>query len=180
MDDFILMKQESTPSYNFAVTIDDMAMEITHVIRGADHVSNTPKQIMLFEALGRSAPQYAHHSLLVGEDKKPLSKRHGATKVKDFREIGNTARGASQLPWDLGRNVKREIMNMDELTKTFSLISFSRTDSVFDMEKLYWFNKEYMKQYTYRHPSHTSCLPVVKLQRSVILHSFERKCSDAQ
>ena len=88
VDDFILMKQESTPSYNFAVTIDDMAMEITHVIRGADHVSNTPKQIMLFEALGRSAPQYAHHSLLVGEDKKPLSKRHGATKVKDFRENG--------------------------------------------------------------------------------------------
>ncbi len=145
VDDFILMKQESTPSYNFAVTIDDMAMEITHVIRGADHVSNTPKQIMLFEALGRSAPQYAHHSLLVGEDKKPLSKRHGATKVKDFREIGILPEALLNYLGTVGRNVKREIMNMDELTKTFSLISFSRTDSVFDMEKLYWFNKEYMK-----------------------------------
>jgi nondiscriminating glutamyl-tRNA synthetase len=145
VDDFILMKQKSTPSYNFAVTIDDMAMEITHVIRGADHISNTPKQIMLFEALGKEAPQYGHHSLLVGEDKKPLSKRHGVTRVKDFREMGILPSALLNYLGTIGRNVKKEIMNMDELSGTFSLTSLSRADSVFDMEKLYWFNKEYMK-----------------------------------
>jgi glutamyl-tRNA synthetase len=145
VDDFILMKQESTPSYNFAVTIDDMVMEITHVIRGADHISNTPKQIMLFEALGKEAPQYAHHSLLIGEDKKPLSKRHGVTRVKDFREMGILPAALLNYLGTIGRNVKKEIMDVGELAGTFSLTSLARTDSFFDMEKLYWFNKEYMK-----------------------------------
>jgi len=146
VDDFILMKQESTPSYNFAVTIDDMVMEITHVIRGADHISNTPKQIMLFEAFDKAAPQFGHHSLLVGEDKKPLSKRHGVTRVKDFREMGILPAALLNYLGTIGRNIKKEIMDMDELAGTFSLTSLSRTDSFFDMEKLYWFNKEYMKQ----------------------------------
>ena len=145
VDDFILMKQESTPSYNFAVTIDDMSMEITHVIRGADHISNTPKQIMLFEALGKAAPQFGHHSLLVGEDKKPLSKRHGVTRVKDFREMGILPAALLNYLGTIGRNVQKEIMDMDELAGTFSLTSLSRADSIFDIEKLYWFNKEYMK-----------------------------------
>ena len=146
VDDFILMKHGSTPSYNFAATIDDMLMDITHVIRGADHVSNTPKQIMLFEAFGKTPPQYAHLSLLIGEDKKPLSKRHGATRVKDFREMGILPEALRNYLGTIGRNVKKEIMDMDELAGTFSLTSLSRTDSFFDMEKLYWFNKEYMKQ----------------------------------
>jgi nondiscriminating glutamyl-tRNA synthetase len=146
VDDFILMKQEATPSYNFAVTIDDMLMNITHVIRGADHLSNTPKQIMLFEALGRTPPHYAHLSLLVGDDKKPLSKRHGVTRVKDFREMGILPEALRNYLGTIGRNVKKEIMDMNELAETFSLTSLSRTDSFFDMEKLYWFNKEYMKQ----------------------------------
>jgi nondiscriminating glutamyl-tRNA synthetase len=123
VDDFILMKQEATPSYNFAVTIDDMLMNITHVIRGADHLSNTPKQIMLFEALGGTPPHYAHLSLLIGEDKKPLSKRHGVTRVKDFREMGILPEALRNYLGTIGRNVKKEIMDM----------------------KLYWFNKEHMK-----------------------------------
>ena len=145
VDDFILMKYGSTPSYNFAVTIDDMLMDITHVIRGADHLSNTPKQIMLFEALGRTPPQYAHLSLLIGEDKKPLSKRHGVTRVKDFREMGILPEALRNYLGTIGRSVKQEIMDTGELAGTFSLASLSRTDSFFDMEKLYWFNKEYMK-----------------------------------
>jgi glutamyl-tRNA synthetase len=145
VDDFILMKQGMTPSYNFAVTIDDMIMGITHVIRGADHISNTPKQIMLFEAFGESPPQYAHHSLLVGEDKKPLSKRHGATRIKDFREMGILPEALRNYLGTIGRNVKKEIMDMTEMSGGFSLDSLSKADSVFDMEKLYWFNKEYMK-----------------------------------
>jgi len=146
VDDFILMKQGATPSYNFAVVIDDMLMDITHVIRGADHLSNTPKQIMLFEAFVKTPPQYAHLSLLIGEDKKPLSKRHGVTRIKDFREMGILPEALRNYLGTVGRSVNKEIMNMKELAETFSLTSLSRTDSFFDMEKLYWFNKEYMKK----------------------------------
>ena len=145
VDDFILMKQGSTPSYNFAVTIDDMLMDITHVIRGTDHLSNTPKQIMLFEAFGKTPPRYGHHSLLVGEDKKPLSKRHGVTRIKDFREMGILPEALRNYLGTIGRSVNKEIMDIDELAGTFSLTSHSRADSFFDMEKLRWFNKEYMK-----------------------------------
>jgi nondiscriminating glutamyl-tRNA synthetase len=145
VDDFILMKHGSTPSYNFAATIDDLLMDITHVIRGADHVSNTPKQIMLFESLGKRPPQYAHLSLLIGEDKKPLSKRQSATRVKDFREMGILPEALRNYLGTIGRSVNKEILDMDELAGTFSLASLSRTDSFFDMEKLYWFNKEYIK-----------------------------------
>ncbi len=145
VDDFILMKQEGTPSYNFAVVIDDMLMGITHVIRGADHLSNTPKQIMLFEALNGTPPQYGHLSLLVGNDDKPLSKRHGVTSIKDFREIGILPEALRNYLCTVGRSVSKEIMDVDELITTFSLTSLSRTNSFFDMEKLYWFNKEYLK-----------------------------------
>ena len=124
VDDFILMKHGSTPSYNFAATIDDMLMDITHVIRGTDHVSNTPKQIMLFEAFGKMPPQYAHLSLLIGEDKKPLSKRQGATRVKDFREMGILPEALRNYLGTIGRSVNKEIMDMDELADTFSLIHF--------------------------------------------------------
>ncbi|MBS1238619.1 MAG: Glutamyl-tRNA synthetase, partial [Deltaproteobacteria bacterium] len=146
VDDFILMKKESTPSYNFAVVIDDMLMGITHVMRGEDHLSNTPKQIMLFEILGNEPPQYGHLSLLVGDDNKPLSKRHGVTSVKDFRETGILPEALRNYLCTVGRSVRKEIMDIDELITTFSLTSLSRTNSFFDMEKLYWFNKEYMKK----------------------------------
>ena len=127
VDDFILMKQGSTPSYNFAVTIDDMVMEITHVIRGADHISNTPKQIMLFEALGKTPPQYAHLSLLIGEDKKPLSKRHGVTRVKDFREMGILPAALLNYLGTIGRNVKKEIMDMERACRDL-FIDFALED----------------------------------------------------
>jgi len=148
VDDFILMKQEHTPSYNFAVTVDDMLMGITHVIRGADHVSNTPKQIMLFEVLGYKPPQYAHHSLLTGNDKKPLSKRHGVTNIREFRNAGVLPQALMNYVGIIGRNVKKELMDMEELINTFSLNSLSPSDSLFDMDKLLWFNKEYMRNVT--------------------------------
>jgi glutamyl/glutaminyl-tRNA synthetase len=146
VDDFILLKQELTPSYNFAAAIDDMTMEITHVIRGGDHVSNTPKQIMLFEALGKKPPRYAHHSLLVGDDRKPLSKRHGATKVGEFRDMGFLPSALINYIAILGRNVAKEVLNGEELARTFTLKSLSASDSVFDMEKLLWLNKEHMRK----------------------------------
>lgn len=146
VDDFILLKQEQVPSYNFAATIDDMTMEITHVIRGGDHISNTPKQIMLFEALGGNPPQYAHHSLLLGKDQKPLSKRHGATRVSEFRHMGILQGALVNYIGVLGRSVEGEVMDVERLCRTFTLKSLSGSDSIFDMEKLLWFNKEHMRR----------------------------------
>ncbi|MBP1747047.1 MAG: gltX [Deltaproteobacteria bacterium] len=146
VDDFILLKQELTPSYNFAAAIDDMTMGITHVIRGGDHISNTPKQIMLFEALGKKPLKYAHHSLLIGNDKKPLSKRHGATRITEFRDMGILNSALVNYIGILGRGVVKEVLNEDELARTFSLRSLSGSDSVFDMEKLLWLNKEHLRR----------------------------------
>ena len=145
VDDFILLKQSGVPSYNFAAAVDDIEMEITHVIRGADHVPNTPKQIMLIEALGKTPPQYAHHSLLLGNDRKPLSKRHGAASVRDFREMGILSAALTNYLGVLGRSVPQGILGMDELAATFSLSSFSPSDAIFDIDKLTWFNKEYLR-----------------------------------
>ena len=145
VDDFIVLRHDGTPTYNFAAVVDDMLMGITHVIRGADHISNTPKQIVLFEALGGPPPQYAHHSLLTGTDRKPLSKRHGATRVTDFRSMGILNYALTNYLCTMGRNVGKEIMSMEELAQTFSLDSLSGADNIFDMEKLLWFNREYLK-----------------------------------
>ncbi|MBA4418649.1 MAG: glutamate--tRNA ligase [Syntrophus sp. (in: bacteria)] len=146
VDDFIILKQELTPSYNFAVTVDDMLMNITHVVRGADHLSNTPKQIMLFQAFDEAPPQYAHHSLLTGDDQKPLSKRHGATQVREFREIGILSKALVNYIGIMGRKTKKEYMDETELINTFSFESLSASDSLFDMEKLFWFNREYIRK----------------------------------
>jgi glutamyl-tRNA synthetase len=146
VDDFVILKQGETPAYNFAVAVDDMLMGITHVIRGSDHVSNTPKQIMLFRAFGVEPPAYGHHPLLTGKDKKPLSKRHGATKVSEFREMGILPQALVNYLGVNGRNLKQEIMDVEELAATFSLDSLSPSDSTFDMDKLLWFNKEYMRR----------------------------------
>jgi glutamyl-tRNA synthetase len=146
VDDFVILKQELTPSYNFAAAIDDMTMGITHVIRGGDHISNTPKQIMLFEALGKKPLKYAHHSLLIGNDKKPLSKRHGATRITEFRDMGILNSALVNYIGILGRGVVKEVLNEDELARTFSLRSLSGSDSVFDMEKLLWLNKEHLRR----------------------------------
>ncbi len=145
VDDLIILRRDGTPTYNLAVVVDDMLMGITHVIRGGDHVSNTPKQIALFEALGSRPPLYAHHSLLIGADRKPLSKRHGATRVIDFRGAGIVSCALVNYLCTMGRSVATEVMDMDELVRTFSLDSVSASDNIFDMEKLLWFNREYLK-----------------------------------
>ncbi len=144
VDDFIIFRQDQTPAYNFAVVVDDMTMSITHVIRGADHLSNTPKQIMLFRSLGSEPPVYAHHSLLTGVDRQPLSKRHGATRVREFREMGILREALINYLGINGRKVEKELMGLDELAGTFTLQSFSSSDSLFDMEKLLWLNREYL------------------------------------
>lgn len=145
VDDLIILRNDGTPTYNLAVVVDDMLMGITDVIRGGDHISNTPKQIALFHAFGSPAPRYAHHSLLIGADRKPLSKRHGATRVVDFRSMGIVRDALVNYLSTMGRNVSAEIMDRDELARTFSLDSVSASDNIFDMEKLLWFNREYLK-----------------------------------
>lgn len=145
VDDLIILRQDGTPTYNLAVVVDDMLMGITHVIRGGDHISNTPKQIALFEALGGQPPHYAHHSLLIGADRKPLSKRHGATRVIDFRSMGILSGALANYLCTMGRSVAREVMDLNELIQTFSLDSLSGADNIFDMEKLLWFNREHLK-----------------------------------
>ncbi len=145
VDDLIILRHDGTPTYNLAAVVDDMLMGITHVIRGGDHISNTPKQIALFEALGSQPPRYAHHSLLIGTDKKPLSKRHGTTGVTDFRSMGIVSGALVNYLCTMGRSVGKEVMDLSELVQTFSLDSFSGADNIFDMEKLLWFNREYLK-----------------------------------
>ncbi len=146
VDDFIIVRTDGMPSYNFAASVDDQLMKITHVIRGSDHLSNTPKQIMLFLAFGFEPPAYAHHSLLIGVDKKPLSKRHGATRVAEFRAMGILPEAMVNYLAIIGRKVDREFLKTrEELMGTFTLGSFSSSDAVFDPGKLLWLNKEHLR-----------------------------------
>jgi nondiscriminating glutamyl-tRNA synthetase len=145
VDDFIIIRSDGLPSYNFAAAVDDLLMEITHVVRGADHLSNTPKQIMLFLAFGKKPPSYGHHSLFIGSDRKPLSKRHGATRVAEFRSMGILPAAMINYLGIAGRKVGKELLNRDALIKGFSLSSFAGSDTIFDLEKLLWLNKEHIR-----------------------------------
>ncbi|HUJ69660.1 MAG TPA: glutamate--tRNA ligase [Syntrophorhabdales bacterium] len=145
VDDFIIVRTDGMPAYNFAASVDDRLMKITHVIRGSDHLSNTPKQIMLFLAFGVAPPAYAHHSLLIGVDRKPLSKRHGATRVAEFRDLGILPEAMVNYLAIVGRKVDREFISPEGLAEAFTLGSFSSADAVFDPGKLLWLNKEYLR-----------------------------------
>lgn len=146
VDDFIILRNDGIPAYNFAVVIDDMLMGVTHVIRGSDHLSNTPKQIMLFETFDAEPPTYAHHGLLLGDDRKPLSKRHGASNIAELRAAGILPEAVANYLGIIGKSVKKEVLSRDELVEDFSLESFSASDQVFDYEKLLWLNKEHLRQ----------------------------------
>jgi len=180
VDDFILLKQELTPSYNFAVTVDDMLMGITHVIRGADHLSNTPKQIMLFQAFGKTPPRYAHHSLLTGTDHKPLSKRHGATQVREFRDMGILPEALANYVAIIGRNVKKEIMDQAELIDTFTVKSLSPSDSLFDMGKLLWVNKEYIRRMPVERLLDELGIPPARREEVAILRENSRTLAEVR
>jgi nondiscriminating glutamyl-tRNA synthetase len=145
VDDFILVRQDGLPSYNFAASIDDMLMGITHVIRGSDHLSNTPKQIMLCTCFDREPPAYAHHGLLTGTDRKPLSKRHGATSVADFRATGVLPEALVNHLGIVGRSFKQEFMTLEELAAEMSIESYAGSDSLFDTEKLAWLNAAHLR-----------------------------------
>jgi glutamyl-tRNA synthetase/nondiscriminating glutamyl-tRNA synthetase len=146
--DPIIVRSDGRPQYNFAVVVDDALMEITHVIRGEDHISNTPRQILLYQALGFTPPAFAHLSLVMGPDHTPLSKRHGATSVMEFRERGYLPEALlnylALIGWSPGGD--EELLPIQELARRFALENVGHSAGVFDPEKLAWMNRHYMKQ----------------------------------
>jgi nondiscriminating glutamyl-tRNA synthetase len=152
--DPVLVRSDGRPQYNFAVVIDDALMEITHVIRGEDHISNTPRQILLYQALGFTPPDFAHLSLVMGPDHTPLSKRHGATSVAEFRARGYLPEALVNYLALIGWSPRRsdesgdgndELFPMNELARRFALEDVGHSAGVFDQEKLAWMNRHYMK-----------------------------------
>lgn len=149
VSDPIILRSSGMPVYNYVVVIDDALMKITHVIRGDDHLSNTPKQVALYEALGWPVPEFAHLSTILGADRERLSKRHGATSIANFRDMGVLPEALvnylALLGWAPSGGT-REIFSREELVKEFSLERVTPSPAVFDMEKLYWLNRHYIKE----------------------------------
>ena len=145
--DFVLVRSNGRPAYNFAVVVDDALMEITHVIRGEDHISNTPRQVLLYQALGFAPPAFAHLALVMGPDHTPLSKRHGATSVAEFRARGFLPEALTNylalLGWSPGGD--QELLPIDELARRFAIEDVGHSAGIFDPEKLAWMNRHYMK-----------------------------------
>ena len=149
VSDPIIVRSSGMPVYNYVVVIDDADMKITHVIRGDDHISNTPKQVAVYEALGLPVPEFAHLSTILGPDKERLSKRHGATSVASFHEMGVLPEALMNYLALLGwapSGGDREIFSKEELIKEFSLERVNPAPAIFDFTKLYWINRHYIKQ----------------------------------
>lgn len=146
LDDFVIFRSDGTPTYNFATVVDDAAMGITHVIRGDDHLSNTPRQVMVYEALGAPVPTFAHISMILGADGKKLSKRHGATSVEEYRDAGYLPDAfvnyLALLGWSL--DGETTVIPRDVLASRFSLERISKNPATFDPKKLDWMNAEYI------------------------------------
>lgn len=147
LDDLIIARSDGAPTYNFAVVIDDADMKISHVIRGDDHINNTPRQINIYNALGRSLPDFAHVPMIVGSDGQRLSKRHGAVSILDYRDQGYLPEAMInylvRLGWSHG---DQELFSLEEMVEFFSLKSINRSSAAFDINKLNWFNQNYIRE----------------------------------
>jgi glutamyl-tRNA synthetase len=145
LDDLIIVRGDGAPTYNFCVVVDDHDMGITHVIRGGDHINNTPRQIQLYNALGYELPHFAHHPLVLGKDKAKLSKRHGATSLVSYRDLGYLPRAMmnflARIGWSHG---DQEIFTRDELIELFTLEALGKSPGVWDEDKLNWINQQYI------------------------------------
>ena len=146
LDDMVIVRTDGTPTYNFCVTIDDIDMKISHVIRGNDHLSNTPRQVLVYQALNEATPKFAHISMILGPDKKRLSKRHGADSVLEYKNQGYLPEALInylvRLGWSHG---DQEIFSKEEIIANFSLENLNRSAAIFNPEKLLWLNQEYIK-----------------------------------
>jgi glutamyl-tRNA synthetase len=147
LDDLVLLRADGIPTYNFGVVVDDLDMAMTHVIRGDDHVNNTPRQIHIFRALGNRLPEFAHVPMILGADGERLSKRHGAVSVTQYRDAGFLPEALvnylARLGWSHG---DEEFFSMRQLVEWFDLAHVSRSPARFDAEKLAWLNHEHMKK----------------------------------
>ncbi|MEK7135247.1 MAG: glutamate--tRNA ligase family protein [Patescibacteria group bacterium] len=147
LHDFVIAKSLEEPLYHFAVVVDDYEMGVTHILRGEDHISNTPRQILIQEAIGASRPVYAHIPLILGQDRSKLSKRHGATAVSEYRNKGYLPEAMvnylALLGWNPG--TEKEIFTMEELIQEFDLGKIQKGGAIFDEKKLQWVNKEHIK-----------------------------------
>ncbi|MDD5097374.1 MAG: glutamate--tRNA ligase [Candidatus Omnitrophica bacterium] len=145
--DQVLIKSDGTPTYNFACVVDDAEMNITHIIRGDDHISNTPKQMLFYSALGFALPEFAHLPLIMGVDGGRLSKRTGATAISDYRKMGYLSEALLNylllLSWAPGDN--REVVSISEAVKLFDIKNVNKTAATFDLKKLDWMNNQYLK-----------------------------------
>jgi glutamyl-tRNA synthetase len=152
IEDFVLLRSDGIPTYHLSVVADDIDMRLTHIIRGADHISNTPKQVLQYRALGAALPVFAHVPLILGPDKTRLSKRHGATSVMAYKDMGIVPEAfrnfLALLGWSPGPQHKdREIFSSSDLVQLFALEGISKSNAVFDNDKLAWFNTEYIRAY---------------------------------
>jgi glutamyl-tRNA synthetase len=168
LEDFVLLRSDGIPTYHLSVVADDIDMRLTHIIRGADHISNTPKQVLQYQALGAELPIFAHVPLILGPDKTRLSKRHGATSViayKDMSIVPEAFRNfLALLGWSPGSkqnpaNKDREIFSSEDLIQLFSLEGISKSNAVFDNDKLAWFNTEYIRAY-----DSNKLLPLIQIE----------------
>ena len=149
VSDPVIVRSGGMPVYNYVVAIDDALMQITHVIRGDDHISNTPRQVAVYEAFGWAVPKFAHLSTILGADRERLSKRHGATSVASFREMGILPEALVNYLALLGWGAEggtRETFSIEELTREFKLERVTPSPAVFDWDKLHWLNRHYLKQ----------------------------------
>jgi len=148
LGDFIIVKSDGMPTYNFACVVDDAQLGITHVIRGDDHIPNTPKQIAIYHALGLKEPKFVHIPLILGMDRSKLSKRHGAVAIAEYRKEGFLPEALfnfmSLLGWSPGGN--RELMSKEEIAAAFSIKNINKVSAVFDYEKLKWMNSQHIKK----------------------------------
>jgi glutamyl-tRNA synthetase len=152
IEDFVLLRSDGIPTYHLSVVADDIDMRLTHIIRGADHISNTPKQVLQYQALGADLPVFAHVPLILGPDKTRLSKRHGATSVIAYKDLGIVPEAfrnfLALLGWSPGTAHRdREIFSSEDLVQLFTLDGISKSNAVFDNDKLAWFNTEYIRAY---------------------------------
>lgn len=147
LDDLIILRSDGMPTYNMAVVVDDATMDITHIVRGDDHVNNTPRQILLYQAIGAPMPLFAHVPMILGADKARLSKRHGATSVMAYKEMGYLPEALvnylARLGWSHG---DQEIFSLEEMKRLFKLEQVGRSAGVFNTEKLNWLNSHYIKE----------------------------------
>lgn len=160
LDDWIIARADGTPTYNFCVVVDDTDMGVTHVVRGDDHVANTPKQIALYEALGYALPAFAHVPMILGKDKQKLSKRHGAASITEFRDLGFLPAAVrltlAKLSWTpkvdgkAAESVEEELLTDEQMVAAFDLADIQKSAAVFDLDKLTWVNQKLIQRLDWR------------------------------